>query len=78
MPEETAPTGSSGDQWLSSLLDEARNKHHCLPDSLFDDLEIVLSGEITERDLTPRILKTLATRLIGAMVPDPPEPEEEE
>ena len=43
---------------------------------MFARLEILLEGQLSERDLTPTNLKAVATQLIGDTVPKPPEPEE--
>lgn len=78
MSVDTDPTGSNGDQWLSSLLEDARTKHPFPPDRLFDELDKLLRGQLSERNLTPSSLKTVAGRLIGATSPNPSHPEDEE
>ena len=76
MANEPESTVDRGDQWVSSLLKAARKDNPLVADSVFARLEILFEGQLTERDLTPTNLKTVATQLIGDTVPKPPEPEE--
>ena len=76
MPEQSESTGDSGDQWVSSLLKAARKNNPLVADGVFDRLESLLKGQISERDLTTTNLKVVAEQLIGDTVPKPPEPEE--
>ena len=78
MLEQSESTTDSGDQWVSSLLKGFRENNPLVPDGVFDRLELLLKGQISERDLTPTNLKVVAEQLIGDMVPKPPEPEEKE
>ena len=66
----------SGDQWVSSLLEAAKKDNLMVADGVVARLEILLEGQLSERDLTPTNLKAVATQLIGDTVPKPPEPEE--
>ena len=76
MAIEPESTKDSGDQWVSSLLKAARKDNPLVADGVFVRLRILLEGQLSERDLTPTNLKTVATQLIGDTVPKPPEPEE--
>ena len=76
MTEESKYTSESGDQWVSHLINEARNSNPLVADAVFASMGFLLKGEISERDLTPTNLKKIATQLTGDMVPKPPEPEE--
>ena len=76
MPEQSKSTSDSDDQWVSSLLKAARKDNLLVADGVFDRLELLLTGQISERDLTPTNLKAVATQLIGDMVPETSEPEE--
>ena len=76
MAEEPESVSISGDQWVSSLLKAARKDNPSVADGVFARLEILLKGQLSEKDLTPTNLKAVATQLIGDTVPNPPEPEE--
>ena len=76
MTEESKYTSESGDRWVSHLINEARNSNPLVVDGVFARMELLLQGEMGERDLTSTNLKTVATQLIGDMVPNPAEPEE--
>ena len=76
MAIEPECTKDSGNQWVSSLLKAARKDNPLVADGVFARLRILLEGQLSERDLTPTNLKTVATQLIGDTVPKPPEPEE--
>ena len=76
MTKEPESTGDSGDQWVSPLLKAARKDNSLVAEAVFARLEILLEGQLSERDLTPTNLKAVATQLIGDTVPKPPEPEE--
>ena len=76
MAIEPESTKDSGDQWVSSLLKAARKDNPLVADGVFARLRVLLEGQLSERDLTPTNLKTVATQLIGDTVPKPPEPEE--
>ena len=76
MAKEPESTKDSGAQWVSSLLKAARKDNPLVADGVFARLRILLEGQLSERDLTPTNLKTVATQLIGDTVPKPPEPEE--
>ena len=78
MTKEPESTSGSGDQWVSSLLKAVRENNPLVPDGVFDRLELLLKGQISEGDLTPTNLKLVAEQLIGEMVPKPPEPEGKE
>ena len=76
MPKESTSTSETGDQWVSLLVNEARNRHSLVADGVFDRIELLLKEEISEKDLTPPNLKRIAIQLLGAMVPPLLEPEE--
>ena len=76
MTEEPKFTSESGDQWVSLVINEARNSNPLVAEGVLARIELLLKGEISERDLTPTNLKKVATQLIGDMVPKPPEPAE--
>ena len=76
MAEESKYADDSDDQWVSLLIDQARNSNPLVADGVFTRMEFLLKGEISERDMTPTNLKKVAKQLIGDMVSKPPEPEE--
>ena len=76
MAKESESTSDSGDQWIPSLLKSARENNPLVADGVFAKLETLLKGQISERDLTPTNLKTIATQLIEDMVTKLPEPKE--
>ena len=76
MAKEQKSTSDSGDQWVSSLLKASRENNPLVADKVFARLEVLLQGQLSERDLTPANLKAVANQLIGDTVPKPPESEE--
>ena len=76
MAQEPESTSNGGDQWISSLLKAAKKDNPMVADGVFARLEILLEGQLSERDLTPTNLKAVATQLIGDTVPKPPQPGE--
>ncbi len=76
MTKEPESTSGSGYQWVSSLLKASREDNPLVAGEVFARLEILLEGQLSERDLTSTNLKAVATQLIGDTVPKPPEPEE--
>ena len=73
MPEQSVSTSGSGDQWVLPLLNAARTNNPLVADGVFDTLEVLLNGQISERGLNSTNLKTVAKQLIGDMVPKQPE-----
>ncbi len=78
MAKEPGSTKNSGDQWVSSLLKGVRENNPLVPDGVFERLELLLKGQMSERDLTPTNLKVVAEQLIRDVVSKPPEPEGKE
>ena len=76
MTEEPECTIDSGDQWVSTLVNEARNSSPLVAEGVFTRLEHLLKGLISERELTSANLKTVATELIEDMILTSQEPEE--
>ena len=78
MAKDPESTSDSGDQWVSSLLKAARKDNPLVADGVFVRLNILLEGQLIERDLTSTNLKAVATQLIGDTVPKPSEPKEKQ
>ena len=78
MPEESDSTSNNGNQWVSSLLETSLKINPLVTQGVIDRLEILLNGQISERDLTPTNLKAIAEQLIADMVPNMQELEETE
>ena len=76
MNEEPEYISESGDQWVSFVIDFARHSKPLVADGVLAKMELLLNGRMSQRDLTPAELKTVATELIGDMFPAPTEPEE--
>ena len=76
MVKEPESKSDSGDQWVPSLLKAAQKDNPLVADEVFARLEILLEGQLSERDLTPTNLKVVATQLLGNTVPKPSELEE--
>ena len=76
MPEQSESTSDASDQWVSAILKTARQNNPLVANGVFDRLELLLKGQISERDLTPTNLKAVATQLIGDMLPKVSESEE--
>ena len=69
MSEEPESTIDNSDQWVSDLITEAREYNPTVSDGVFTRLGTLLKGRISEKNLTPTELKTVATQLIGDMIP---------
>ncbi len=78
MSEEPKSGSKNDNQWVSALIDEAKNNNPLVADCVFTKLEVMLKGSISEGGLTPTQLKTMATQLIEGMVPNSPQPEEKQ
>ena len=76
MTEEPEYTSEIGDHWVSVLINEVRISNPSATDGVLAQLELLLNGQISERELTQMDLKTIAKQLIADMIPKPPEPEE--
>ena len=76
MTEKQESSSNGGDQWVPVLLSEARNSNPSIPDGVWASMELLLKGQMSERELTQANLKAVATQLIGEMVPTSPQPEE--
>ena len=76
MAEKQQSSNKSSDQWVSDILNEARNSNPSISDGVWAAMEFHLKGQMSERDLTPASLKALAVLLITDMAPTPPQPEE--
>ena len=74
----TGPNCSSGssDQWVSTLINEARKTNPLVTDAALTTIEMLLKGQLSERKQTPAKLKEVARQLIREMVPKPPDTED--
>ena len=74
----TGPNYSSGssDQWVSTLINEARKTNPLVTDAALTTIEMLLKGQLSERKQTPAKLKEVARQLIREMVPKPPDTED--
>ena len=74
----TEPNCSSGssDQWVSTLINEARKTNPLVTDAAIATIEMLLKGQLSERNQTPAKLKRIARQLIEEMVPKLPDTEE--
>ena len=75
MPEEPEFTSANVDQWVSNLIDKARDSHPLVNEDVLKRIEQLLKGQISERNLTQTNLKSVATQLLLDMVPKQPDPE---
>ena len=75
MPEKPEYTSDSADQWVSNLIDKARDSNPLVNEDVLKSIEQLLKGQISERNLTQTNLKSVATQLLLDMVPKQPDPE---
>lgn len=75
MSEKTDAT-SSDNEWVSDLIEKARKSNPLVPQTVFQRMELLLNGQISNGKLTPGNLKAVAIQLLGAMVPEQPNQQE--
>ena len=78
MSEEPKSGSKNDNQWVSALIDEAKNNNPLVADCVFIKMESLLRGPISEGGLTPTRLKAMANQLIEDVVPNPSQPEEKQ
>jgi hypothetical protein len=64
--------------WISSAITKARERCAVVPDIVWQQFEPLLKGRFSERAIPAKELATIATQLVGAMVPIPPDVEKPE
>ena len=62
-------------RWITARIAEARKGHASVLDAVAVRLEDLLRDQLSERQLTPTELRSIATALIADMVPTPPKAE---
>lgn len=70
MPKQSESKSDTDNQWVSALLEAAQQNHQLVAGGVFDRLELLLNGQISERDLTPTNLRAVANQLIEDMLPE--------
>ena len=75
MAEEQKSTSDNADQWVSHLIDNARNSNPLVREDLLNRMDQLLKGQISDRLLTQTNLKSVATQLLLDMTPEQPDPE---
>ena len=78
MSEEPKSSSKNDNQWVSALICEARNRYPTVGDCVFNSMESMLKGSISEGGLTSTQLKAVAIQLIGDMIPKPPQAKEKQ
>jgi len=58
--------------WITSIIADARKAGIAVPDRLWTQLEGLVKGTLSERQLSSRELTTTARALIETMSPAPP------
>ena len=58
--------------WITSMIAEARKTDIAIPDQLWTQLEGLVRGTLSERQLSSGELMTIAKALIATMSPAPP------
>ena len=66
---------SNDDHWTTTRITEARKRHPLVTETVSARIEQLLKGQLSERQIPPTELKSVATGLIGDMDPSPPKPE---
>jgi hypothetical protein len=61
--------------WITARITEARKGHVFVTDAVSARMTELLSGQLTERQLTPTELISVAEELIAHMVPPTPKAE---
>ena len=61
-------------QWISARVAEAWKSHTSITDAVSARIQELLSGQLSERQLTSREFSSLAAELIADMTPDPTDP----
>lgn len=61
------------DEWVTVQVAEARKSHTDVTQAVVVRIEELLSGQFTERQLTPAELKDISIKLIAEMVSNAPE-----
>ena len=70
MPKQSESKSDTDNQWVSALLEAARQNNQLVAGGVFDRLELMLNGQISERDLTLTNLRAVANQLIEDMLPE--------
>ena len=63
---------SSDLHWITSMISEARKTHILVPDALWTQIEGLVKGRLSERQLSSGEFTTIARGLIATMSPAPP------
>ena len=73
----TEPNGScvSSDEWVSTLINEARKTNPLVTETALATIELLIKGPLSERKQTPANRKSIARQLIVEMALESPSPE---
>ena len=66
---------SNADHWITTRVTKARKRHPSVTEAVSDRIDQLLAGELSERQLPPTELTSVARALIADMVSAPPKAE---
>jgi hypothetical protein len=67
---------SDHSEWVTATFTKARQLGVIIPDPVWDQLDALIRGKLSARPIPPIELAKVATQLMEAMVPEPPETKE--
>ncbi len=73
MSGNTESSIATADQWVSNVIEKARDKNPLVVEKVLDNIEQLLKGQLSQQKLTPTTLKSLATQLLEGPVHSQPE-----
>lgn len=63
---------STDDYWITTRVNEARTRHRLVPESVSSQVAELLKGQLSEQQLSPKDLTSVAKALIADIVPAQP------
>jgi hypothetical protein len=66
---------SIDDHWIATRIIKARNRHPLVTEAVSARIDLLLTGQLSERQLPSTALTSVARALIVDMIPAPPKPE---